>query len=206
MPSAPRSFAFRTLCGLLSLCAGLRCGRGAGTGLGGFWGLYGRRNPLQGSQQQSPCFGVGLALSADLPAEILNLSFKSIYQSVRSVVWLVGGRTRLVGGRTVLIHQDVDGPTFPFYGKCAPTYATTYGLGADPEYLSSPGYGRTAYWLRTVLSHAPIVRYQKTPRKALEDDLAPLKRSWNLLGVEGRSDRSPFRFGAPHLGRDGRKG
>jgi hypothetical protein len=165
MPSAPRSFAFRTLCGLLSLCAGLRCGRGAGTGLGGFWGLYGRRNPLQGSQQQSPCFGVGLALSADLPAEILNLSFKSIYQSVRSVVWLVGGRTRLVGGRTAwlrLVNEDVDRPASPLYGECAAPNASAHSFGADTEELGGFGHGRTTYGRSAILSghgsHSSVVR------------------------------------------------
>src|SRR5215208_3110445 len=65
------------------------------------------------------------------------------------------------------MHKYVDGSTFPFYGKCAPSYATTYGLGADPEYLGSLAYGRTASWLRTVLSHTGDTRPLGMGPKAL---------------------------------------
>jgi len=57
------------------------------------------------------------------PDSILQLG----YQEVRTVVRLVGGRTRLVG----LGNQDVDRPAFAFYRECAATYAATHGLGAD---------------------------------------------------------------------------
>ena len=145
----------------------------------GVWGLLGRlygRDPRCEGGDDAPILPVSLF-------ERPNTVLKFGYQEVRTVAGLVGGRTRLVAGCTAAccgVEQDVDSPGFPFYRKCAPAYTAAHGLGADAEYLGGLAYGRTAYWLRTVLSHAPIVRYQKTPRKALEDDLAPLKRSWNL--------------------------
>ena len=77
---------------------------------------------------------MGLALGTHLFTEVLDLALEGSDQGIRAVGWSVGGRARLVGGCTVGdpgVEEDVNRPTFAFYGECAPAYAAAHGLGAD---------------------------------------------------------------------------
>jgi hypothetical protein len=145
--------------------------------LGGFsrlWrGFYGR-DPRGEGCDDTPVLPVGFLQGSDA---ILQLGDKE----VRTVVRSVAGRTWLVGSRTVaqlLVEQDVDAPTFPFYRERAATNATPHGLGTDPQYFGSLGHGRTALGRRTVLSHATMLYPSEASRKPLEATLASPTRAY----------------------------
>jgi len=74
----------------------------------------------------------------------------------------------------VAFEEHVNRPAVPFYGDCATTYTTTYGLGADAKYLGGLGYGRTSFGRRSGVFHAPIVDHQEGVRKPFEAILAAL--------------------------------